>query len=327
MAFLINFSDTVLALRGGKRENSFFLNLETLEICNLDIETSPGPWSPSLHEKIRAGILGNAFPVFCSGVLLPSNVKVEDDCTFWGHDSKNSIKVPARNLPAIVSWDFGSIWLSGGYDRTEGSESKDSFIVSLDEVKDGPKLPFANSRHCMVRIDDSTYAMIGGNQGMHQLQFYSKETDLWTTGPSIPSSHYAKFGCTIFELQGSKAIAVVGGKEDADENPDPTINTSSRRVEFFKMDTMTWEEGPDLDEGLQGFALVTGKNGKILYTIGGMPSFGAVRVLDCSSGTCPDAWTRHGGKVDKQAIGGSGGGFYNGGHVMVPDKMMNQKCL
>ena len=99
----MNFSDTVLVLRGGQQENSFFLNLETLEICNLDIETSPGSWSPSFHEKIRAGILGNLFPVFCSGVLLPSNVKVEDDCTFWGHDSKNSIKVPARNLPAIVS--------------------------------------------------------------------------------------------------------------------------------------------------------------------------------------------------------------------------------
>ena len=87
---------------------------------------------------------------------------------------------------------------------------------------------------------------------------------------------------------------------------------------------MTWEEGPDLDEGLIGFALVTGKNGKILYTIGGDPSYGAIRVLDCSIGTCPDAWTRHRDKVNIQAFTVTG--FINGGHVMVPDKMMDQKC-
>ena len=307
-----------MALRGAQRENSFFLNLETLEICNLDIETSPGPWSPSFHVDFRAGILGNTFPVFCSGKLQPSNVDV-DFCTFWGHDSKNSIEIPGREDPSIVQWDFGSIWLTGGYDRAETKPSKKTFIISLDEVKDGPELPFPNSKHCMVQIDDSTYAMIGGDKRKHQLQLYSKKTGLWTTGPSTPSSHAGMFGCTVFELQGSKAIAVVGGK---DANQD-----YSNRVEFYKMDSMTWEEGPDLDEGLIGFALVTGKNGKILYTIGGDPSYGAIRVLDCSIGTCPDAWTRHGGKVDNQVFAGPpGGGFYNGGHVMVPDKMMDQKC-
>ena len=75
--------------------------------------------------------------------------------------------------------------------------------------------------------------------------------------------------------------------------------------------------GPALDEGVEGMAFATGKNGDVLYLLGGLPSDGAVRVLDCSSGTCPSAWTRHVGVIPKFALGG---------YVQVPDALMQKHC-
>ena len=310
----VSFADTVLMLRGRERENSYFLNLETREICNLDIETTTGPWSPTFHINLQVGILANTFAVFCGGTLKPSDELLET-CTFWGHETKANVTIPARISPAIVSWDFGSVWITGGYDPAKPGPTQNSFITSLENVKAGPDLPLENHEHCMVRLDDSTYAMIGGHEAANQLHFYHKESGFWTTGPSSLFSHLERFACTVFELQGSKAIAVVGGKD--------TNNAFSKHVEFFKMDTQTWEVGPALDEGVIELALVTGQNGKILYTIGGNPSNGAVRVLDCSLGTCPGSWTRYGGVV---TINGNPG-FVAGGYVSVPDNMMSQKCV
>ena len=194
--------------------------------------------------------------------------------------------------------------------------TKDSFIVSLDEVKAGPELPFANQEHCMVKIDESTFAMIGGPNAIKGLHFYSRTTGLWSTGPDMLFAHKSKFGCAIFEVHGSKAIAIVGGNTGN--------NGNSKVVEFFKLDSMTWERGPDLDRGLKEFALAVDKSGRILYAIGGVssgsPSRGMVRVLDCSEGTCPATWTKYADKVS------DGGGFINGGHVMVPDFFRDHKC-
>ena len=154
------------------------MNLETFKQCNLDFDVCFGT-DCTIASHVRVGLLGNNFPIFCSG---ERNGIWQNICKVWGYDTP-TLDVPDKRVQMMVQWDKESVWLSGGYFGSSGT-TQDSVIISLGGVTPGPDLPYASAEYCIVQINDDLFAMIGGEGHSNHLRFYSKSTNSWSPGPN-----------------------------------------------------------------------------------------------------------------------------------------------
>ncbi len=84
-----------------------------------------------------------------------------------------------------------TLWITGGSDPDLGSLATTEF-VTLDEngvgkVTPGPDLPRMQSAHCLVKMDENRYIMIGGFGSDEAVQpmIYDFSTEEWSVAPLL----------------------------------------------------------------------------------------------------------------------------------------------
>ena len=205
------------------------MNLESFDQCSLDIDLCWGTDCPNVGH-MRAGLLGQNFPILCSGLILGN---WQHSCQVWGYETP-VLTIPDKVVPMIIQWDNDSIWLSGG-DRDGAIGSIDSVIVSFDGVTPGPDLPYSTSEYCIVKVNDDLFAIMGGEEHHHHMRFFNKTTNAWSPGPDLLIGHRKRHVCGVFQIKGTQYIALIGGMA-------PDLSYLDK-VEFFNMRTNSWEMG------------------------------------------------------------------------------------
>jgi hypothetical protein len=95
--------------------------------------------------------------------------------------------------------DDEQLWVTGGLDMSKNKLATTE-IVTLTGSKFGPDLPYALYDHCMVKINEGTIMMTGGEHiyGITNAVFnYDIESQTWTPGPDMISPRRVH-ACGIF---------------------------------------------------------------------------------------------------------------------------------
>ena len=147
------------------------------------------------------------------------------------------------------------LWISGYRDKyTE-------FISLQGEVTQGPDLPENLNGHCMVKIDDKTVMMVGGQVYPEQsgrTYFLDVPSGKWTQGPAllIPRAFHS---CGLFEFKDQKFVLAIGGE---------TADGYLKSVEYFDLQAMDeWRQDVPLPVAL--FDPVVVSLGTRIVVIGG----------------------------------------------------------
>ena len=123
------------------------------------------------------------------------------------------------------------MWLTGGREVATSEVLIDGFF------QPGPALPIDTFLHCLVRVNQTHYLMIGGrsdDSSTEKVFFFDWPNQVWTQvqGMSVPRDLHS---CAL--LTGINGVIAMGGYETK-----AYYSTS----EIFDLDTETWSLGPNL---------------------------------------------------------------------------------
>ena len=188
----------------------------------------PEPKSMTMGSKISAT------------TLMSCDVKNEFHCMIYDlnnlHDpEKTSFKVKERNYATGLNVG-DTLWLTGGMRNDKNVD--DTELVLKDRVISGPKLPISTRKHCLVKVNETTIALIGGydqSTGKHlgSTWFYHVNENPWkkVNGPSLQrgrSSH----SCATFEHNGETYIIAM-----------MSTSASLRSMEILNIKSNKWIYG------------------------------------------------------------------------------------
>jgi hypothetical protein len=139
---------------------------------------------------------------------------------------------------ASLTLNSSHLWVTGG--RNGNGILQTSEFVSIGQPSvQGPDLPYAVSRHCLVGVNSSTALLCGGeNNGrimLNECHYMDWEDHSWSQGPSMMTKR-RRHSCGIFKSaahQGRNIVIAAGGLN----------NDYLDSVEFLDLTTNTWIEG------------------------------------------------------------------------------------
>ena len=127
------------------------------------------------------------------------------------------------------------MYLLGGVIEDQQTRSVERYTDG--SWSDGPSLPEVRSRFCSVALDDSTFAILGGEMEgapvSREMKTYAIDRIEWVSQPDmlVPRKDHA---CAVVMLGETKGILVSGGVGEDEQLLDS--------VEFYSLEDQTWKE-------------------------------------------------------------------------------------
>ena len=168
LLFLIQIvkSDKLLLL-SGTTKNGFSKNVEIIDIDNSQNKCK---MKSTVGQKLdfrssvfgaTGGLLNGNLPIICGGIQGKST------CHGIGNPSFMTSLTEERSFSASVLLENDSeLWITGGYNNDRPSDTTEIVFSVLDSLFSipGPKLPMSLFGHCLVKINEESFMVIGDNQ-------------------------------------------------------------------------------------------------------------------------------------------------------------------
>lgn len=251
---------------------------------------SPGRYDYARERKV---ILLNAFFV----------VLKNTECYLSNSTVYAELPVVRRYPAVIVLGDKkDTIWMTGGYEG-QNAQSSTHFIKPGGVVVSGPSLPMPLTGHCIVRIDEDRFLLLGGHIGSGT-KTYSKRTFIYShsektfiIGPDLEVARERPACGAVRNQVGTVFIIAIGGNCHGVEDRRCRIKRddytfTDQSTEFtrygdhkFMLGTNTshpiksfeiqifWLSGPSFPS-MDGIGAVSSVDGKSLYILGGVNQTG-----------------------------------------------------
>ena len=160
-------------------------------------------------------LVSNRYPIICGGSngIMPSSkicFKVTDNGK-W--NSFTNMSISRTGASSISIGD--QLWVTGG--QSEGEITKCTELISIDgAVEFGVDLPLPLWAHCMVKINENTIFLAGGQDGNYQSSaktyFYNIRDQKWTSGPDLGTPRHL-LSCGVYPYdENSTYILTIGGR-------------------------------------------------------------------------------------------------------------------
>ena len=149
-----------LLLLTGTTKNGFSKNIEVIDLensqnkCKMKSTSSP-------TFGATGGLLNGDLPIICGGIQGKST------CHGIGNPSLMTSLTEERSFSASVLLENESeLWITGGYNNDIPSDTTEIVFSVLDSLFSipGPKLPMSLFGHCLVKINEESFMVIGDNQ-------------------------------------------------------------------------------------------------------------------------------------------------------------------
>ena len=96
---------------------------------------------------------------------MPIFGKPTKDCIVIGEPKNEMEMIEKRYDAASVVLNHDTLWIVGGKDENNIQLRSTEFIKRGQPSVKGPDLPFTVCNHSMIKIDEKSIYLIGGNQG------------------------------------------------------------------------------------------------------------------------------------------------------------------
>jgi hypothetical protein len=172
------------------------------------------------------GFLNQGDPLVCGGYPA-TNV-----CHVVNEPGQSSEMLEERYRSASLTLNSSHLWITGGYNGNDFLQTSEFVSIGQPSVQ-GPDLPYAVYRHCLVEVNSSTALLCGGYNGqfLNECHYMDLEDHSWSQGPSMMTNRRSH-SCGIFKSaahQGRNIVIAAGGYNgdylDSVELLDPTTNT------------------------------------------------------------------------------------------------------
>ena len=219
MFFILNYTEKILLLGGWDSK----VGSEVIDpIREYSCKFKPEPNSMTMGAKIS------------KTTLISCDVKDEFYCLIYdlnnlNNPEKTSFKVKERN------WATGlnvgdTLWLTGGLKNMDNTE-----LVLMNKVISGPKLPKNTRKHCLVKVNETTIALIGGyvdstKTYVDSTWFYHVNENPWKRIEGPPLRAQSDHSCTTFEHKGETYIVSAMARK-------------YRNVDILNIKSNNWIEG------------------------------------------------------------------------------------
>ena len=150
-------------------------------------------------------------------------------------------------------------WLSilGGYNT--GQESSSEIYDPLSQsFLGGPVLPGAFNSFCAAKVNETHFAITGGQWTIRKFYMFNWNDETWTAMPDLVSSRYYH-GCAVVNTEHGKELWLVGGFSG------PHLDS----VHIFDFTSSEWRVGVPMPQPRKGPATVVVDNKVVV--IGGSP--------------------------------------------------------
>ncbi len=197
------------------------------------------------------------------------------------NNQTTSIVIEEERLKAAaIVWN-NSLWITGGRTISErtGSETLLKSTVLVDaylNVTSGPDLPYAMSRHCLLKIGG--VAILTG--GQTEFTYRSNKTFLlqlrdsnkgWIPGPDLLKGR-SGHSCGVLQdstFHSKQIFVAAGGYVEKTTELLVLANVNENDSVVINVTGLEWMVGPDLPYDLRGASLVTTSDGRNLILLGG----------------------------------------------------------
>ena len=126
----------------------------------------------------------NDIPLVCGGLDDQQCHQIEKDTitTFTSH-------LKSKRWFAATTPKLQSLWVTGGFNLSDGSLKSTEVIQRDGTIVAGPDLPVAVDGHSMTEVKkDELYLLIGGRSDVETSKstyFYNVSNDKWKNGPDL----------------------------------------------------------------------------------------------------------------------------------------------
>ncbi|TRY78476.1 hypothetical protein TCAL_06819 [Tigriopus californicus] len=238
---------------------------EAFDLTNVDGQCDRIPLLPVQIYGAELGVMDDV-PIIC-GVINDCYALKNGSWSLFTH-----LDQPRRYYGALVVDRFNGheeLWISGGESRPpyiyESTE-----VVTLEGVRQGPKLARPVLAHCMVEFKGQVF-IIGGmsigfpfNKETDEVYVYDDETDEFILHSRLNHPRLGLMCGVVKNAQGQEQIVVAGGSYK--------LNVIGSEVEFLSAGNSSWTIGSDLPVPLKGAASVQGDG--TIFLVGGTSDSG-----------------------------------------------------
>ncbi len=259
---------------------SEFAPTEIIDIDDPSVSCQSPDFFP-LRKNVHAvsGLLLDSVPMVCGGYDYDI-FDAEDRCLVLEPSGQWTVvgeMLEPRQQAASILWNADTLLVSGGFDNSGYKSS--SQLITLTESNDeetskysissrrAPSLPEIVSSHCLIKLNESTAFVVGGNERKRETFFLDLNIDLdhevfdYAPGPELSIGRAAHVcGTLVNPGDGSDAIVVTTGGF----NFGGLVST-----EMWIVGSDRWISGPDLPIGMGLSAGLTSSDGKSFYVVGG----------------------------------------------------------
>ena len=236
---------------GGSRRDTEIIHLPSESSCNV----------------------GEIFPFGRGGLISEQDIFMCDpnDSTLCYIYDINTLQsqdtgVSVLKRPWTSSTIIGNqLWITGGrLGANDGPRTDITELVTVEESKPGPPLHLPLSSHCVVTVNSTTVAVLGGlslnssDSGISETWFYHIKDNLWTPERKADMNTARRnFGCLSINTEGEDFIFVAGGH---------LISST----EMFNIAANEWENGPDLNFATSALSLAWLTQDQSILILGGV---------------------------------------------------------
>ena len=212
--------------------NGLPLRLSKTETLTIGNNAQPQFQYPDHPRKIHGatgGFLNNDF-ITCGG---EDSFVETDKCYMLGSEGPFATMMRKRYLAASIVLEDEKLWILGGWDGSSRLSSTE-YIFSDGRTEDGPPMPIAICEHAMVKINDTTSFLVGGNiEGVSSQKswFYDKK---WINGPDLKKGRYGHSVGIVRDPVTDHVYVVAAGGSDGFFTND---------VEILDVQENKWEPG------------------------------------------------------------------------------------
>ncbi len=298
---------------------------ELIDLIDANVDNQLGFDNLPLSIDGATGVLmASSIPIICGGETIHEQSEMVGHCYNAGNNNNQGNYEPLATLSvqrvraSSLLWSDNGVdrlWITGGIgafgspEEVHGSMalvSTELVSVSnhLASVSKGPHLPTPVGSHCIVKINDSSAILTGGNHWWTDWQrldnvlldtyFFTKTSlegnGIWTIGPQLPCRmHDHTCGFLLDKVTSERLVVATGGQECKESTLLLHLDHNNHGLQ--------WTYGPSLPRQMlmaaNGITPTPDKTQFIL--VGGFTSFTdvfdhtALLSLSCSNSIC--LWT------------------------------------
>ena len=155
------YSDKILVAGQDNSAEIATINNSQNENCKLKEDFPPHKRWYTLAYGVLEGV-----PLICGGRNYFPDF-VYQNCVAIGHPDLKIQMLEKRQLTSgvVLNYPEKTFWITGGLSKRDAGKghSSSEFIYLNKPAEKGPDLPFEIHKHCMIKYNDSTIFIIGGD--------------------------------------------------------------------------------------------------------------------------------------------------------------------